>query len=220
MVSLWIAGCGFKPAAATIDGQTIDSHTDDGIDAKTFHDGPAATGSLTVTVTTLGSDNLDITAEGTLDWAHWGYLGVTGFDRKAGGHAISDTDTTPTLSFTLAPFTATWSDGAPHGSANMTSSGVGVHQGSTLKFTVAADTTVHTLRLYVGAQTAAARLDVDLEGAPSQTKMLTDATGTTNVCYTITFNAATAGQNLVISWSDMNDFGGNSFAALLEATLH
>jgi hypothetical protein len=45
------------------------------------------------------------------------------------------------------------------------------------------------------------------------------AAGTTNVCYTITFNAASAGQTLSVSWTDTNDTGGNPFAALLEATL-
>jgi hypothetical protein len=221
LVSLWVAGCGFQPtpAAITADGKLLDSQPIR--DAPTtFHDAPASTSSLDVTVTTLGSDDLDITAEGTTDWAHWGYLGPTGFDRKIGGNAISNVSTPPTLSFTGAPFTASWSDGAPHMFGTMTSSGAGIHQGSTLTFTVAAETTVQTLRLYVGAQMAQVRLDVGLAGASPQTKTLTDTNGTTNVCYTITFNAATAGQNLTVSWTDMNDFGGNAFAALLEATLH
>jgi hypothetical protein len=228
VVACLIAGCGFQPVTAAIDdGQTIDSKTIDPLDdarnasdARAFQDAPAVTSSLAVTVTTLGSANLDITAEGTIDWAHWGYLGATGFDRKSGGDAISDVSPSPTLSFTGAPFTATWTDGAPHASVSMTSSGAGIHEGSTLTFTVAADTTVRTLRLYVGAQDAAARLDVTLAGATSQTRTLSDSNGTTNVCYTITFNAATAGQSLTVSWTDTNDFNGSPFAALLEATLH
>jgi hypothetical protein len=219
VVACLLVGCGFQPMASSTDGRAGDSGTV--IDAKSILDTPAVTSSLAITVTTLGSTDLDVTAEGTIDWAHWGYLTATGFDRKAGGHAISNVTPSPSLNFTLAPFTATWSDGAaPHNNVSMTSSGVGIHEGSTLTFTVAADTTVRTLRLYVGAQTATGRLDVALDGSPTQTKMLTDATGTTNVCYAITFNAATAGQNLTISWSDTKDFGLNSFAALLEATLH
>lgn len=50
-------------------------------------------------------------------------------------------------------------------------------------------------------------------------EILRNATGTTNVCYTIAFNAASSGQHLTISWTDLNDFGGFPFAALLEATL-
>ncbi|MEP6859186.1 MAG: hypothetical protein ABJE66_01100 [Deltaproteobacteria bacterium] len=215
-----VAGCGFQPATVLHDGPTLDANMDAPLDAKTFQDAPALPPSLAVTVMTLGSADLDLTAEGTLDWTHWGYLGTTGFDRKIGGTAISNVGTAPTLSFTGAPFTATWSDGTPRASVAMTSSGVGVQQGSTLAFTVAADPTVRTLRFYVGVQDADARLDVTLDGAQPQTKLLSDNNGVTNVCYTITFNAATTGQSLTVSWTDTHDYGGSPFAALLEATLH
>jgi hypothetical protein len=221
VASLWIVGCGFQPASAITDGHALDSKVVH-MDARTFFDAAVVRSSLAVTVTTLGNADLDITAEGTIDWAHWGYLGATGFDRRTGGTAISNVSTSPSLSFTGAPFTATWTDGDPHANVSMTSSGAGIHAGSTLTFTVEADTALRTLRLYVGAQTAAAQLDVALsDGTPALTKMLTDATGTTNVCYAIAFNAATAGQTLTVSWTDTHDFsGGNAFAALLEATLH
>jgi hypothetical protein len=91
-----------------------------------------------------------------------------------------------------------------------------------MTFTVAAATTTRVLRLYVGAQQATARLDVSLSdaSAPPQTETLASGASTTNVCYTITFNAATSGKTLNISWSDTNDSSsGGSFAALLEATL-
>jgi hypothetical protein len=216
-----VVGCGFQPAPAITDGRALDADTVHIIDARTLQDAPAVTSSLAVTVATLGSADLDITTEGMIDWAHWGYQSATGFDRRTGGNAISNVTTSPSLSFTGAPFTATWTDGTPHTNVSMTSSGAGIHQGSTLTFTVAADTTLRTLRLYVGVQTAAARLDLALDGSPMQMETLTEATNTTNVCYTITFNAATTGQNLTVSWTDTNDFGGGSaFAALLEATLH
>jgi hypothetical protein len=78
------------------------------------------------------------------------------------------------------------------------------------------------LKLYVGAQQATARLDVSLsdDSAPPQTKTFASAATTTNVCYTITFNAASTDAVLSVSWTDTNDAGGgSSFAALLEATL-
>jgi hypothetical protein len=219
VLALWIAGCGFQPAPAIGDGHAIDSKADPLFDAG-FLDAPPATSSLAIMVTTLGSSDLDLTTEGVIDWAHWGYQSPAGFDRKNGGTAISSLTAIPALNFSGAPFTASWTDGTPHTNVSMTSSGAGVHQGSTMTFAVAADTAMRTLRVYVGAQTAAARLDVALsDGSQIQTKMLTDATSTTNVCYAITFNAASDGQHLTISWTDTNDFGGNAFAALLEATL-
>jgi hypothetical protein len=204
------------------DGPPVDAKIDPRIDANTFLDAPAVTSSLAITVATLGTADVDLAAEGTIDWAHWGYLGATGFDRKTGGTAISNVGTAPALSFTGAPFTATWTNGTPHSSVSMTSSGAGIHEGTTLTFTVAADPTVRTLRFYVGVQDADARLDVTLDGATPQSKLLSDNNGTTNVCYTITFNAASAGQVLTVSWTDTKDYGGGGspFAALLEATLH
>ena len=233
LVSLWLAGCGFQPNPSGPpggDGNGPGSDAQQGSDAqgpgdaKMFMDAPASTsGSLTVTSTTLGTSDLDLSNEGTTDWAHWGYqTGVTGFDRKNGGNAISDLAATPMVSFGGAPFTASWSNGTPHPNVSMTSSGVAVHQGSAMTFTVNADTTPRTLRLYVGAQAASARLDVSLSdsSAADVTKTLS-AGGTTNVRYTITFNAASAGRVLTVSWTDTNDSNGsgNCFAALLEATL-
>jgi hypothetical protein len=228
----WLAGCGFQPnqsgtaqrdaPVGSSDGQRPLDATVIGDDAKVFMDAPAVAGSIAVTSTTLGGMDLDLSVEGTLDWAHWGYVGTNSFDHKAnGGTAISDLAATPAVNFSGAPFTATWSGGTPHMAVAMTSTGVGVHEGSTMTFTVAASTTTRVLKLYVGAQGATARLDVSLSdaSAPPQTKTLTSATSTTNVCYTITFNAASAGQTLSVSWTDTNDTGGNPFAALLEATL-
>ena len=225
------AGCGFQPSglgtahdapAGNSDGGDRDA-TVAGDAGKVFMDGPVVLGSLTVTSMTLGNMDRDLSAEGSIDWAHWGHVAINDFDHRAnGGTAISDLAATPAVMFSGAPFTASWSGGTPHMNVAMTSTGVGVHAGSAMTFTVAAATTPRVLRLYVGAQAATARLDVSLSdaSAPPQSETLASAASTTNVCYTITFNAATAGKTLNISWSDTNDAGGgNSFAALLEATL-
>ena len=227
-----VAGCGFQPSglggahdapAASSDGRDRDAAiTDDG--AKVFMDGPATVlGSLSVSSMTLGNMDRDLSVEGSIDWAHWGHVAANDFDHRAnGGTAISDLAATPALMFTGAPFTASWSGGTPHMNVAMTSTGVGVHQGSAMTFTVAAATTTRVLRLYVGAQQATARLDLSLSDASASpvTATFASAAGTTNVCYTITFNAASAGKTLNVSWTDTNDAGGGgSFAALLEATL-
>jgi hypothetical protein len=226
-------GCGFQPSSlgtahddappASSDGPHDRDATIAGDGAKVFMDGPAVLGSLSVTSMTLGAMNRDISAEGSIDWAHWGHLATNDFDHWAnGGTAISDLAATPPVMFSGAPFTASWSGGTPHANVSMTSTGVGVHQGSAMTFTVAAATTSRVLRLYVGAQQATARLDLSLsdDSAPPQTETFASAASTTNVCYTITFNAATAGKTLNVSWTDTNDSGGgSSFAALLEATL-
>lgn len=224
-----LAGCSFEHGSLTVDASARDGDNQGISDGKQpdapskLIDAPAVAGSISITVATLGSADLDLTAEGTTDWAHWGYGGVSGFTRKQGGTAISNLAAAPDVSFTGAPFTASWTNGTPQATASMTSSGVGVHQGSNAQFTVAAGTAPHTLRLYVGAQTASARLDVTLSDSSAmvapQTKSST--TTTTNYQYTIVYNAATDGQQLTVRWSDTNDAGNptQSFAALLEATL-
>jgi hypothetical protein len=227
------AGCGFQPSGlgtarddappAGSDGPRDRDATVAGDDAKVFMDGQVVVGSLSVSSMTLGNANRDISAEGSIDWAHWGHLASNDFDHRAnGGTAISDLAATPPVVFTGAPFTASWTGGTPHANVSMTSTGVGVHQGSAMTFTVAAATTTQVLRLYVGAQQATARLDLSLSdaSAPPQTETFASAASTTNVCYTITFNAATAGATLNVSWSDTNDANsGGAFAARLEATL-
>lgn len=229
---VWAAGCGFQPAQQGVahgdgppagsDGPRVVDATVTGDDAKVFLDAQPVNGSLSVTSMTLGAMDLDLSTEGSIDWAHWGYISSNSFDDKSnGGTAISDLAATPALMFTGAPFTASWSGGTPHPTVSGTSTGVGVHQGSAMTFTVAATTTPRTLRLYVGAQNATGRLDISLSdgSAAAQTKTLSSNSSTTNVRYTITFNAASANQMLNVSWTDTNDSTSNPFAALLEATL-
>lgn len=221
-----LVGCSFEHGQLILDASTHDGSAPDAkqIDAPpSFMDAPAVAGSISITVATLGSADLDLTAEGTTDWAHWGYGGTTAYSHKAGGTSISNLAAAPDVGFSGAPFTASWTNGAPQPAISKTSTGVGVHQGSNMQFTVSAGTAPQTLRLYVGAQTCSARLDVTLSDSSAmvapQTKSSTNTT--TNYQYTIVYNAASDGQQLTVSWSDTNDAGSptQSFAALLDATL-
>lgn len=183
---------------------------------------PAITGSIAIMTTTEGSTDLDLTSLGTMDWVHWGDGGRTSVDHKAGGSGIGSLAATPAASFTGAPLTASWSDGTPHATATRTDTGVAESQGSSFQLAVVADTTPHTLRLYVGAQIADARLDVSLSdgSATPQSKMLLSGGGTTNVLYTITYNAASPGATLNVTWTDTQDHNqGNALVALLSAAL-
>lgn len=237
-----LVGCGFQPsplhtgspdAAKAHDAPTADSPSGGGPDGSTpdaaatapdaAPDAPSTTtGSIAITTTTEGSSDLDLTALGTKDWAHWGDGSRTSFDHKAGGSGIGPLATTPAASFSGAPLTASWSDGTPLASESMTSTGVLATQGNSFQLSVAADKTPHTLLLYVGAQEADARLDVSLSdsSAGAQSETLASASKTTNVLYTITYNAASPGAMLSVTWTDTQDHNqGNAFAALLSAAL-
>src|SRR6266568_1231783 len=106
--------------------------------------------------------NVNLTVEGPIDWVHWGLYTETSLDRKAG--------VTPLISdFTVLYATNgyafvyqfadnyngySWSDGTPTLSVTNTTTGVWAYgvptMGSGFQFTLPADTTLRTLKVYVG----------------------------------------------------------------------
>ncbi len=184
----------------------------------------APTGSLAVSVVRMGTQDINLTTEGTIDWAHWGIGGIGGFDHKLGGTQISNLAALPATSITGAPLTASWTNGTPNTNMSQTNTGVAVHTGTAMTFTVPAGIAPQTLRLYVGVQESAARLDLSLSDNSANTPALTQSNtnATTNVQYTIVYNAASDGQTLTVRWTDTNDFGNQnqSFTVLLSATLY
>ncbi|MBV8756481.1 MAG: hypothetical protein JO257_04365, partial [Deltaproteobacteria bacterium] len=168
-----------------------------------------------------GDSNL--TAEGTLDWAHWAHMGSTDFDHKAGAGLISDitvTNGASRLQIGSITSTASWSDGTPHSPVNATGTGVGAQQGAGLRFTVPAGTGQHTLRVYAGNKSSTARLDVSLSDASASAFTTSQTAGSTSLhtLFTITYNAASAGQTLTVTWTDTADASGG-FEMLMSATL-
>ncbi len=171
---------------------------------------------------------VDLTTEGTQDWALWGYT-ASGTStslapdvRKAGGSAISDlTDINPTAVprrglgqfTTLTPFTFDWSNGAPTAAAALAYAGL-QHDGqpsrtTTLNggfsFTVPADTTQRTVRVYVSAHSGTGTLTATLSDGSAPAFVDSGVTGPTNGAnvpgvYTITYAAAEAGQTLTVQW--------------------
>lgn len=223
------AGCSFQggatPAAGEPgkpDARIADAVVHDAPAKDAATDAPMVMGALTITMTTMGTQDIDLSGEGTLDWAHWGLTSPTSFDHKSGGNLISNLAATPALNFGGAPLTSSWTDGTPHVATSHTTSGVGTHQGATMQFTLPADITTHTLRVYAGVQQADAHIEASLSdnSAPAVSKDISDPNGTTNYRFTITFNAAGAGKTLTIKITDTNDHGsGGAFDALLSATL-
>ena len=78
----------------------------------------AKAGTLSGTLSTAPAA-VNLTAEGTLDWAHWGLAIKSDFDHKAGGASqISDVTTVGTVEqFPDALTGFSWSDGTPTASA-------------------------------------------------------------------------------------------------------
>jgi hypothetical protein len=187
--------------------------------------GGSLTGSRSVPGATIA-----LTTEGTADWAHWGLAAATDFDHKAGvTQQISNFTAVGTgvvRWYANNPVGFTWTDGTPTASATGTTTGVYIAgQGQGFRITTPADTTVRTIRVYVGVWRSQARIIAHLSdgSAPdySDGSLSNSAGPTTDGFYLLTYRAASAGQSLTITVTDQTDTVANVVGnvALQAATL-
>jgi hypothetical protein len=173
----------------------------------------AASGFLSVTRADA-PPSVDLTAIGTVDWAHWQSSNLDRVDHKFGVKAQIGTITILRRSFVhpthVAPTRISWKDGNPTRVARSLTTAIyvsGVQNGFALS--LPAGPTTHTLRLYVGATFAHAVLSVNLsDGTPGyQDAGVNSTAGNDEFVYTITYRAATAGQHLTVRWLETIDHG-------------
>jgi hypothetical protein len=186
-----------------------------------------AGGSLTGSMATP-SGVANLTAEGAIDWAHWGLTSATSFNHKrAVAQQISNftkVGTGGVNRYLGDPNGYSWTDGTPTLTATNSPNGVwrsGVGNG--FQVTVPADTTDKTLKLYVGVSNAQGRLEVTLSDASASpyVNTLDDvvANGNTLAVYTINYRAASAGQTLVVRWTVLTSTSPTGNVTLQAATL-
>ncbi len=176
-----------------------------------------------LTIPTVGS-NISLTAIGAIDWAVWGYGGAGGLvptDRKTtGGSKISALTAFGgggggVLYYNNATFTLSWTDRTPLTSASAEPYLIyvaGINQG--YSFIVPASTTPQIVYVYLGLyETSAWKLTATLSdgsAAPYVDTSLGDTVDTSQgkeAYYAITYNAASAGQTLTISWVNTTSNG-------------
>jgi hypothetical protein len=166
--------------------------------------------------------NISRTAIGAADWAVRDYGGAGGLvptDRKAtGGSKISALTAIGgggVLYYNNAMFTLSWTDGTPLASASAELYLIyvaGFNQG--YYFTVPASTTLQIVYVYLCLyETSAGKLTATLSdgsAAPYVDTSLGDTVDTSHgkeAYYAITYNAASAGQTLTISWVNTTSNG-------------
>ena len=114
---------------------------------------------------------VDLTAEGPLDWVHWGLYTEASLDRKANVvEQISDLSLVAPSNFFGFAYQFgdnwagySWSDGTPDVSVTDTTTGVyvvGMNHG--FQLSVPAGTTVKTIKVYVGAYGATGKFQASL----------------------------------------------------------
>ena len=171
--------------------------------------------------------NVNLTSEGSLDWAHWGNGGAQVFDHKNGiTQQISNytlIGTNPAQSLVDNPTSFSWTDGTPNPSATNVTTGLHVNGlGNGFQLTLPADTNVKTLRIYVGVWKARGRLEASLSDGSTPAFIdtsVSNETGTSNGIYTIGFGAASAGQTLTIKYTVQANYHPFGNVTLESATL-
>ncbi len=218
-----------KKDTTTNDTAMADTATADttAIDTAPPDTGMVGTGALTITVERISGADVNLTAEGALDWAHWGHGTVTAFTHRAAfGGLIQKGDATGTAGITaLSNKRFVWSDGSPTPSASTPDGLVFGTPGEGYAFDVAASpTTTRTLRVYVGwyrqaGGTISATLS-DGSAAPVSAPSAGNSLGVDYDRVVVTFRSATAASTLKIKAVRLNTptTGGSFdfFAATLQ----
>ena len=167
-------------------------------------------------------DRVDLSAEGTRDWVHWGLDTARSVNRKADGSgAIVDTGPTSVRNrYDVNPDPFMWSDGTPTQTVTETTTGLYTcGQGRGFALTVAAGPTPRTLRLYAGVWMARGRLDVSFpNGGPTRRASLQEEDDTETARFTITFRAP-AGSRLTLCWMATQTYATCGGVLLQAATL-
>ena len=191
----------------------------------TVNNGSSNTGLLSVGTGTPA--NVNLTTEGTADWAHWGLTSANSFNHRNGvTQQISNytkIGSGTIQRYTNNPNSYTWTGGTPTATATNTLTGLyvtGVNNG--FQITVPANTTSKTLRIYVGLWSAGGRFEASLSDGSAPVYVdtsLINSSGTSNRVYTINYQAGSAGQTLTVKWTANTVANSFSNITLQAATL-
>jgi len=186
-------------------------------------------GSISGSVVTSPVGSINLTSEGSVDWAHWGRNGPSAFDHKVGvTQKISNVTKIGTGAwnwFNDCPTTFSWSDGTPTLSITNTPTGINTNGvvGNGFEITMPADKTLKTLRLYVGVWYAQGKLEATLSDGSAPAYVDTSQNknnGASSGLYTIQFKAASPGQTLKVRFTILTQyFSPNGNVAWEAATL-
>jgi hypothetical protein len=172
-----------------------------------------------------GTSTIDLTTEGTDDWAHWGFSG-TGIDHKSvSGSAVShitETHVGSPLQYADNTNGYSWTDGTPTVNAVATRTGIYiVGSGNSFTITVPADMSTRTVKAYVGGWMSAGTLTAHL--SDNSAADYTDSSFSNNAAsycavYTITYKAGASNQSLTVRWQMASGPAGGN-VTLQAATL-
>jgi hypothetical protein len=171
------------------------------------------------------SSTVNLTAEGTDDWAHWGFNGTSIDHKSVSGVAVNNITETHVGSPQQYANNAngySWSDGTPTVNAVANTTGIYVvNAGNSFTITVPADTTARIVKVYVGGWKSAGTLTAHLSddsAADYTDSSFSNLTASYYAVYTITYKAGATNQNLTVNWRMVSGPAGGN-VTLQAATL-
>jgi hypothetical protein len=163
---------------------------------------------------------IDLSAVGTLDWAHWGLDKASDFNHRAQGGSLIPNYTalgnaTPVQTDKFQNG-FTWSDGTPTAAA--TDSPTGIYfmgSGNGYGWSFPADTAPRALNLYVDSYLATGHLSAHLDdgSAPDYSDDLSSGGGATYSTYTLRYRAGRA-TTLHVTWEETSGVGNVGLQAV------
>ncbi len=169
---------------------------------------------------------VNLSSEGTADWAHWGRDDRSSLNRKFGvfgmiGNYVKHPVGRLPIRFTDALVSSSWSDGVPTGAETGTTTGLYFRDlGNGFEITVAADTERRTLNLYLGGFAARGLVEVSISDGSAAPIVLRTADEPSVFAnkVTIDYRALSAGESVRVRYTLEAEFPlGN--VTLLAATV-
>jgi hypothetical protein len=171
-------------------------------------------GGLLVGAGAMPPQQADLTAEGLVDWTHWGLTSGNSFNHRSGASTrIANADRigggqTKRYADNFTGYS--WTNGVPTPAAAASTTGIfaeGVGEG--FEITVPADTTRRQLRVYVGLFASRARFEAALSDNSARTYVdtsLMNVYGSHYRVYTLDYQAASSNQELVVKHTAAESF--------------
>jgi hypothetical protein len=156
---------------------------------------------------------VDLTAEGTSDWAHWGLDSPTGFNHKSGvaqripNAGLLSASNSDLSNYSENSLTAwSWSDGTPTPASYTTNDiclSVTNDPSAAFQLTVPATNRLRRLTLYLGVLDAQGSLEArlsDFSAVPYVDRSLLQADDYGYAVYALTFASGNPGASLIVTW--------------------
>ncbi|HXT34869.1 MAG TPA: kelch repeat-containing protein [Chloroflexota bacterium] len=213
------AQAGTAPPPATSTATVTPTSTPTGTASTTGTPTTTTTGGSLVGSAILPPSRVNLTSEGTTDWADWGLTTPSSFDHKANvGSQISTFSNLAggALSQSTLPAIFSWTDGTPDVASTGTSSAVSLKgNGQGFGLTLPADLIARTVHLYVAVSSGQANLTASLSDGsapPYSDSSMASFFGNRMQEYTLTYHAASPGQSLQIAFTLLNNYGAGTIS--------